>query len=360
MNPKWSLGTSLFYIAAAQGLICRTSAAVPSTLAFGMAPSGPPGGRKPGGLQQSNENDDADVARQLLSRLRADAVGIWSVQIRSGATADETLETNPSLFEAASRGGVRAEDPWSSFGQPTERRKRGGSRGSDGENAAAAAAECGLDESTILLNLRKDGSFRQCNEGYTEGRWLKGRWSVVVDLEDRTKVTTVNGACQSRADRSWMPRLYLAMDRQYYGPPVDTLYDGSFLTPNPDIVQPNIADWNSADDGTANQLHTPAMQVTGRVRTGRFALPKTDPTFFERALEGTLLVERRANEAASSDRDQAMTFVLTQLVSSRSLAGKTQSATASPTAWSKDDDGNAFQFRAMPRLGLICHPRYAT
>ena len=150
------------------------------------------------------------------------------------------------------------------------------------------------------------------------------------------------------------------MDRQYYGPPVDTLYDGSFPAPYLDLVQPKIADGNSANDGTVNQLHAPAMQVTGRVRRGTFALPKTDPTFFERALEGTLHVERRANLAALGDREQAMTFVLTQLVSSRSLAGKTQSATASPTAWSKDDGGNAFQIRPMPQLGLARHPRYAT
>jgi hypothetical protein len=308
-----------------------------------MAPSGPPGGRKAGGFQQSNANDDADEARLLLRRLRADAVGIWSLQTRSGATAETALATRPSLFDDASRGGVGAEDPWASFGQPpTERQKRGGSRGgSDGENAA------------VLLNLRKDGSFRQCNEGYTEGRWLMGRWSVLLDLEDRTKGTTDNGVCQSRADRSWIPRLYLAMDRQYYGPPVDTLYDGSFPAPS-------ITAENSAADGTSNQLHAPVMQVTGRVRRGTFALPKNDPTFFERALEGTLVVERRANEAASSDRNQAMTFVLTQLVSSRSLAGKTQSATASPTAWSKDDGGNAFQIRPMPQLGLARHPRYAT
>lgn len=177
---------------------------------------------------------------------------------------------------------------------------------------------------------------------------MKGRWSIVAtNVEAATQAAKHDSSSQSLDADSWLrPRLYLALDRQYYGPPVDTLLEGSF--PPPEIE----------NGKTANHIPTP-MEVTGRIRAGKFALSKTDPDFFERALEGTLLVERGASEAESSEKDQNATFWLTQLVSCRSLAENHPSETASPIAWVQDD-GNTFQFRDTPQTGLNCHPRYAT
>ena len=33
-----------------------------------------------------------------------------------------------------------------------------------------------MAEDEILIKINPDGSFRQCNEGYNEGRWLVGQW----------------------------------------------------------------------------------------------------------------------------------------------------------------------------------------
>ena len=57
----------------------------------------------------------------------------------------------------------------------------------------------------ILIKLNPDGSFKQCNEGYTEGRWLSGKW----ELSEESNT------------------LMLAMRRQYFGPRFDVLLEGN-------------------------------------------------------------------------------------------------------------------------------------
>lgn len=88
----------------------------------------------------------------------------------------------------------------------------------------------------VLIKLNPDGSFKQCNEGYTEGRWLTGRWEV-----NDQKV------------------LVLALRRQYYGPQFDVLLEGRI------------------DEN-------PSLKVQGKVQKGKFMYPQKHPSFFESPL----------------------------------------------------------------------------
>ena len=65
-------------------------------------------------------------------------------------------------------------------------------------------------KSPILLKLNQDGTFKQCDEGYTEGKWISGNWQLVEDLSTKSN----------------SHKLVLAMNRQYYGPQFDVVLDG--------------------------------------------------------------------------------------------------------------------------------------
>ena len=96
------------------------------------------------------------------------------------------------------------------------------------------------EQEDILLKLNSDGSFRQCNEGYVEGRWMRGCWKCVDNQE-----------------------LLLAMDRQYYGKPRDTLLAGK-----------QLQHLDEKDIPTQ-------MIIQGQIHTGKFMYPKNHPAFFD-------------------------------------------------------------------------------
>lgn len=102
----------------------------------------------------------------------------------------------------------------------------------------------------ILLKLNPDGSFRQCSEGYQEGCWISGRWSLIYENNN---------------DAS---KLLLALDRQYYGPRHDTLLEGTLMM-------------DQDDDDNNNRT---VVRVHGRVFTGKFMYPKQHPSFFDEPL----------------------------------------------------------------------------
>ena len=91
----------------------------------------------------------------------------------------------------------------------------------------------GDHQEEILLKLNPDGSFKQCNEGYNEGRWMMGRWEVTDDWQ-----------------------LKLALRRQYFGPRFDVLLQGKLIT-----------DKN--------------LKVQGDVQKGKFMYPHKHPAFFD-------------------------------------------------------------------------------
>eukprot|EP00977_Amphora_coffeiformis_P011337 scaffold2726_cov167-Amphora_coffeaeformis.AAC.15 len=62
------------------------------------------------------------------------------------------------------------------------------------------------DDGVVLLKLNPDGSFRQCNEGYVEGAWIVGKWSLVGDEQ-----------------------IKFILNRQYYGPAYDIAMEGQVV-----------------------------------------------------------------------------------------------------------------------------------
>jgi hypothetical protein len=91
-------------------------------------------------------------------------------------------------------------------------------------------------EEEVWIKLNPDGSFKQCNEGYSEGRWLAGRWEV-----------------------NDQKQLVLALRRQYYGPQFDVLLEGEI-----------------GEDAN--------LKVKGAVQKGKFMYPQKHPSFFEAPL----------------------------------------------------------------------------
>ena len=92
---------------------------------------------------------------------------------------------------------------------------------------------------TILLKLNQDGTFRQCDEGYQEGRWVMGRWKLQLletssDEEDESDNNTAaddnnddndDDSSHNRKEENML--LLLAMNRQYFGPPYDVLLEAA-------------------------------------------------------------------------------------------------------------------------------------
>ena len=107
----------------------------------------------------------------------------------------------------------------------------------------------------ILLKLNTDGTFKQCNEGYKEGRWISGNWKVLQD---------VAGSNDDDDQHGPRTKLLLAMNRQYYGPQFDVLLEGWI-----DIDSKNMT------------MTSPSLRIDGNVRKGKFLHPRTHPAFFD-------------------------------------------------------------------------------
>jgi len=132
-------------------------------------------------------------------------------------------------------------------------------------------------ETEVLIKIRDDGSFRQYNEGYQEGKWISGRWKLMYPKQN-------NGEASSGA------RLFLAIDRQYFGPPHDSLLMGIL----------NETDTMMAHRNDHGAVKNDKRSVTGTVSIGKFLHAKTDPCFFEEPIIMSMPVK------------QTGTFTLTQ------------------------------------------------
>lgn len=97
--------------------------------------------------------------------------------------------------------------------------------------------EVPLDE--ILIKINPDGTFKQCNEGYKEGRSITGKWEMGKNDAE----------------------VFLACRRQYYGPAVDVLM-------------------------RVNKLHVcgSKLQMSGEIEKGKYALPQKHPDFFHQLI----------------------------------------------------------------------------
>jgi hypothetical protein len=118
----------------------------------------------------------------------------------------------------------------------------------------------------ILLKLNKDGTFKQCNEGYQEGRWISGRWRLSHD-DESLDTTTSHSVTTSNL------KLILAMNRQYYGPQYDIVLDGRYVSD----------DQNTTINATTTSNEN-KTRVHGTVRKGKFLHPRSHPSFFDRPM----------------------------------------------------------------------------
>ena len=126
-----------------------------------------------------------------------------------------------------------------------------------------------------LIKMHQDGSFRQCDEGYQEGKWISGRWKL---MESNGKPKSPHRSGSSSSTSQAMALVLIALDRQYFGPAHDTLLKGEILNKNekPEVenAKDNDKDKNSKD---CNNI----LVVNGNSSIGKFEKSKTDPSFFE-------------------------------------------------------------------------------
>jgi hypothetical protein len=106
----------------------------------------------------------------------------------------------------------------------------------------------------IWLKLNADGTFKQCNEGYVEGKWISGNWKLINELRRG-------------------PKLVLAMNRQYYGPQYDLVLEGRLN--NKDNVG------KEENDKTANAESEPSLTLQGHVLKGKYLHPRGHTSFFD-------------------------------------------------------------------------------
>jgi len=126
------------------------------------------------------------------------------------------------------------------------------------------------DHDEILLKLNEDGTFKQCDEGYREGRWVTGRWKLqlTTDIdEDRDEYKSENML------------LLLAINRQYFGPSYDVLLKASICNSNSTSDSTSNSATNGCDDENENvgqrqrRLQESLKTWRGVVQKGTFIRP---------------------------------------------------------------------------------------
>ncbi|KAG7374675.1 hypothetical protein IV203_013770 [Nitzschia inconspicua] len=120
----------------------------------------------------------------------------------------------------------------------------------------------------ILLKLNPDGTFKQCNEGYKEGKWISGIWRLMDDS------SSSNGT-----------KVVLAMNRQYFGPQFDLVLEGC-LRYYDDGGQ--TFNGNAEPGGETNRL----LALLGNVQKGKYLHPRGHPSFSNREIVGQFHMEQ--------------------------------------------------------------------
>mmetsp|Transcript_118170 Transcript_118170/g.241551 ORF Transcript_118170/g.241551 Transcript_118170/m.241551 type:complete len:328 (+) Transcript_118170:85-1068(+) len=122
----------------------------------------------------------------------------------------------------------------------------------------------------ILLKLNEDGTFKQCDEGYQEGRWVTGRWKLQFETKCKEGSSDWN---------SQNVLLMLAMNRQYFGPPYDVLLEANKIICNSTA---NASSSEHIADGSARMklrdqeevlLQESLRNWRGIVQKGKFIRP---------------------------------------------------------------------------------------
>jgi len=124
---------------------------------------------------------------------------------------------------------------------------------------------------SILLKLNQDGTFKQCDEGYREGRWMTGRWKLQLQTEKEQKASSET---TNPKILSWL--LILAMNRQYFGPPFDVLLEAHTNSTSSACGGKEIDTSDTkegADDESMSTTEMPLKSWQGVVRKGKFLRP---------------------------------------------------------------------------------------
>lgn len=119
------------------------------------------------------------------------------------------------------------------------------------------------DNDIILLKLNADGTFKQCNEGHIEGKWISGHWKVVEDFQSSSSSSTAKSTTTSTKRK-----LVLAMNRQYYGPQFDLVLEGCLPTAT------------EGDKGNGEEEGN-SLSLEGNVQKGKYLHPRGHTSFFE-------------------------------------------------------------------------------
>ena len=192
-------------------------------------------------------------------------------------------------------------------------------------------------DGAILLKLNPDGTFKQCNEGYQEGRWITGRWKVLQEV-----VATSPSDKDSSETRSSQTKLFLAMNRQYYGPQFDIVLEGML-----DVDSPN-------------ETVSSSLTINGTVHQGKYLHPPTHPAFFEppylansKALGPCRLEQAIASQSIIKDDNMYSDSEKEDVVNRKKLAGadfhdKKFLMTIEPLEASQKQSDQPVDFRTMP------------
>ena len=197
----------------------------------------------------------------------------------------------------------------------------------------------------ILINLQNDGTFKQCNEDYVEGKWISGRWKLVItnsSLQEEEEEIDKNGGKEAVLDGNGISArttiaLFLAFHRQYFGPQYDVLLKGKCYYDCDNV------DENDDDASTSNKndnIKIQSLEIRGKVLVGKFIRPINE--------ENKIFDDDDPNSKGILENSKLLgSFTMKHCLSSASLLSDSSSASSSSTALANgllrddDDQGDA-------------------
>lgn len=199
-------------------------------------------------------------------------------------------------------------------------------------------------DETILLKLNQDGTFKQCDEGYREGRWVTGRWKLQLlestseksdnDVAEAKQQPSVPEKGETDKTISWL--LLLAMNRQYFGPPYDILLEAITNTTNI-IVSGKEESASETEPQTRPSSPNTLSYWQGVVRKGKFLRPAPGKHPLDR--------ERISSKNEILEGSESLgTFSLEQALSTSMVDGKQRNKNDDElSSSSESSDGSKIQ-----------------
>lgn len=186
--------------------------------------------------------------------LRRKIPGIWKLSVQG----DQRQQGNSMIVEG--------------LVNPNQKKSNGKKR----ENLLKIGNTMQENYQEALIKIHQDGSFRQCDEGYQEGKWISGRWKLI---ESGGKPKSQHDSRGNSGASKAMASVLIALDRQYFGPAHDTFLKGKMSSNNPKAPAEETAKYDTGNN--CKDDCSSILVVNGTVSIGKFARSKTDPSFFE-------------------------------------------------------------------------------